>query len=99
MTEKFTAPDAMMSDNIIDWGQYAKCKGEPASWWFVESYGNAEGRWNTVRAKEICSQCSVRVQCLNYANENLEIYGVWGGLTPKERGVGRLARIARRKYS
>ena len=51
------------------------------------------GRGGAMTAKAICRQCPVRRQCLDTALqfEHRSIrHGVWGGLTPKERG--RLAR-------
>lgn len=93
--KKVTAPDDMMSDDILLWGKYAKCKGEPAEWWYVESLVTATGRTMARKAKEICALCSVREHCLRYANENEEAWGIWGGLTPKERGYKRLGRTTR----
>jgi hypothetical protein len=37
------------------------------------------------KAKEICRQCEVQKDCLAWALANEEEFGVWGGLTPKER--------------
>lgn len=36
-------------------------------------------------AEAFCSDCPVKQLCLNYALENNEDYGVWGGKTPQER--------------
>lgn len=36
-------------------------------------------------AKRICIDCPVRTQCLTHAMETDEPWGVWGGLTPRER--------------
>ncbi len=36
-------------------------------------------------AKELCSLCPVRRDCLNYALENVLKEGIWGGLTEAER--------------
>ena len=36
-------------------------------------------------AKKFCGECPVRQQCLEYALKVNEQYGVWGGLTAKER--------------
>jgi WhiB family redox-sensing transcriptional regulator len=36
-------------------------------------------------AKRICAGCPVRVQCLDYAMETRERFGVWGGLSERER--------------
>lgn len=40
---------------------------------------------NSADAKRICDRCEVRGQCLAYALENNECYGIWGGLSAKER--------------
>jgi len=42
-------------------------------------------------AKRICEQCSVRQLCLEYSLTNEERFGVWGGLTARERRAHRHA--------
>lgn len=37
------------------------------------------------RAKEICSDCPVVAECLDYALSIQEPHGVWGGLNEAER--------------
>lgn len=39
------------------------------------------------RAKEICTDCPVVQDCLDYALSIREPHGVWGGLTEVERRV------------
>ena len=40
-------------------------------------------------AKRVCGSCPVRPQCLRFALENRERFGVWGGLSERERrGLG-----------
>ena len=36
-------------------------------------------------AKAICAGCPVRVECLDFALASRERFGVWGGMTEKER--------------
>jgi WhiB family redox-sensing transcriptional regulator len=36
-------------------------------------------------AKRTCMRCDVRIQCLNYAVEQKMPFGVWGGLSERER--------------
>jgi WhiB family transcriptional regulator, redox-sensing transcriptional regulator len=43
-------------------------------------------------AKQVCRRCEVRVECLKYALDNDERFGVWGGLSARERSkLGRTA--------
>jgi WhiB family redox-sensing transcriptional regulator len=45
-------------------------------------------------AKTVCGACPVRVECLEHALANDELYGVWGGLSPRARGELRQKRAA-----
>ena len=36
-------------------------------------------------AKAVCSRCPVKDACLNWALDNGERYGVWGGTTERQR--------------
>lgn len=40
---------------------------------------------STAPAKLICMRCPVAGACLEYAQENHEYYGIWGGLSARER--------------
>lgn len=37
------------------------------------------------KAKETCFACDVRTECLTYALDNNERFGIWGGLNERER--------------
>jgi WhiB family transcriptional regulator, redox-sensing transcriptional regulator len=37
-------------------------------------------------AKAVCHRCGVQDQCLHYALESHQSYGVWGGTSEEERG-------------
>ncbi len=66
-----------------DWVSEALCAEVGGDLWFAE-----KGNWHaTVKAKRICRQCPVRPQCLLYALERGEQYGVWGGMTPEQRSA------------
>jgi WhiB family redox-sensing transcriptional regulator len=63
------------------WRTDAACHGIDPDVFFPER-GDAEG----IRAaKAICANCPVRTDCLDYALENHEREGVWGGTAAKER--------------
>ena len=65
----------------IEWESWAFCIGYPRKWFFAEP---GQGRFYNRRAKELCAQCPVQRNCLNYAIVHNE-QGIWGGLTEKER--------------
>jgi WhiB family transcriptional regulator, redox-sensing transcriptional regulator len=46
-------------------------------------------------AKRVCWACEVRAECLEYALEHGEQWGIYGGMSPKERrALSRLRRLA-----
>jgi WhiB family redox-sensing transcriptional regulator len=63
----------------MPWKAYAACRDLDPSIFFP---GRGEP---TKHAKAICAGCPVRKACLNYALENGEKYGVWGGVAEAER--------------
>ncbi|GAC1421799.1 MAG: WhiB family transcriptional regulator [Actinomycetota bacterium] len=68
-----------MDDDRYNWQEEGACRGVEPEIFFPISEDDA---W---RAKEICGVCSVKEQCLVFALQNRERYGVWGGVTEKER--------------
>lgn len=40
---------------------------------------------STREAKAVCGRCAVAAECLDYAIENQERWGIWGGLSERER--------------
>lgn len=71
------------------WVLRAACRGAPKpDLWFP-----ARGE-STREAKAICRSCPVRDACLDYALENCEKFGIWGGYSERERRRMRLARRA-----
>jgi WhiB family redox-sensing transcriptional regulator len=75
-----------------DWRLDAYCRGKETNLFYPEPgiKGAAE---QTKAMKTICALCKVSAECLQTAIENSEMYGIWGGLTPKERTK------VRREYS
>lgn len=37
------------------------------------------------RARKVCNDCAVKLECLEYALENRIEHGVWGGASERER--------------
>ena len=54
---------------------------------------------STRLAKSVCRQCPVQEECLEYAVNNREKFGIWGGLSERERRAIRKKRsIVINKY-
>jgi WhiB family redox-sensing transcriptional regulator len=45
-------------------------------------------------AKRVCGGCEVRAECLEYALEHDQRFGVWGGTSERERRILRAERKA-----
>jgi WhiB family redox-sensing transcriptional regulator len=66
-------------DNALAWQSDALCAQTDPEAFFPEKGGS------TRDAKKICASCEVRAQCLEYALQNDERFGIWGGLSERER--------------
>jgi WhiB family redox-sensing transcriptional regulator len=52
---------------------------------------------STREAKEVCKGCVVKTDCLEYALDNGEKFGIWGGMSERERRRLRRARAIERR--
>lgn len=64
--------------NHRHWSESAACKGARPDELFVR--GSAQNR-----VKQVCSTCPVRTECLAEALDNSIEWGIWGGMTERER--------------
>jgi WhiB family redox-sensing transcriptional regulator len=62
----------------MDWTTSARCRTTDPDDLFVQ--GAAQNR-----AKQVCLGCPVRTECLADALDNRVEFGVWGGMTERER--------------
>ncbi|OAA18417.1 WhiB family transcriptional regulator, redox-sensing transcriptional regulator [Frankia sp. EI5c] len=91
---RMTRPDGSLADSLaqvidiglgdllgeaMEWQERALCAQTDPEAFFPEKGGS------TREAKRICSGCEVRVECLEYALENDERFGIWGGMSERER--------------
>ncbi|MCB1031241.1 MAG: WhiB family transcriptional regulator [Acidimicrobiales bacterium] len=73
------------------WQDLANCLGVEPDLFFPERGAS------TREAKEVCKGCVVRDECLEYALSNGEKFGIWGGLSERERRrIRRQRAMARR---
>lgn len=81
------------------WRTEAACRAAPQYLFFPDSEasrpgGGAVADQDVADAKSYCKVCPVQAQCLQYALETNQQWGVWGGLMVTERN-----RLRRKKAS
>lgn len=74
-------PNISMTDNPeeLDWQDFSNCAGVDPDLFFPERGAS------TREAKEVCQGCVVRDECLEFALTNGERFGIWGGMSERER--------------
>ena len=77
----FTVLDGVFDsdDEEQEWQERALCAQTDPEAFFPEKGGS------TREAKRICQGCEVRSECLEYALAHDERFGIWGGLSERER--------------
>jgi WhiB family transcriptional regulator, redox-sensing transcriptional regulator len=73
------APWAGEDEGALGWQERALCAQTDPEAFFPEKGGS------TREAKRVCLGCDVRAECLDYALAHDERFGIWGGLSERER--------------
>lgn len=73
------------------WQEYSNCLGVDPDLFFPERGAS------TREAKEVCRGCIVRNDCLEFALANGEKFGIWGGMSERERRRIRRQRVVDRE--
>lgn len=63
----------------MEWQDRAACRGLDPTAFFLR------GADRSRRAVRVCERCQVREECLRYALDNEVEFGVWGGMTERQR--------------
>jgi WhiB family redox-sensing transcriptional regulator len=66
-------------DEDLGWQDRALCAQTDPEAFFPEKGGS------TRDAKRVCRRCPVRAECLEYALETDQRFGIWGGMSERER--------------
>lgn len=86
---RMTTPTQALEDRT--WQNKANCMGVDPELFFPERGAS------TREAKEVCRGCIVKSDCLEYALANGEKFGIWGGLSERERRKVRRSRALARR--
>jgi WhiB family redox-sensing transcriptional regulator len=76
VSEELFAPEG---EPALSWQDNALCAQTDPEAFFPEKGGS------TREAKKVCLSCDVKAECLEYALANDERFGIWGGLSERER--------------
>lgn len=66
--------------HLGQWRDEAFCLGKDIHTFFPE-----RSQVEAAKAKAMCYQCQVRMECLDEAISNGERFGIWGGMDQEER--------------
>ena len=78
------------------WRQHAICRDtDPDLFFPVGTTGQVLIQID--RAREVCNECPVKPDCLEFALETNQDSGIWGGTSEEERRTMRRAAVARQK--
>jgi WhiB family transcriptional regulator, redox-sensing transcriptional regulator len=78
------------------WQDNAACRGEDLALFFgYDGERPTERAAREETAKQICSNCPVRMDCLDYAVDRPEKYGTWAAMNEDERASERRRRQRR----
>lgn len=71
--------ELLVADNDKAWQGRALCAQTDPEAFFPEKGGSPRD------AKKVCLACEVRTKCLEYALAHDERFGIWGGMSERER--------------
>lgn len=74
-------------DIVQPWEDRAACRERDATLFFGPNRfePKQERLAREASAKAVCSTCTVKSDCLQYAKDAGEVFGVWGGLSETDR--------------
>ena len=84
----FTQLLEILASDQLAWQDLANCRGADPDLFFPERGAS------TRTAKSICRESAVRAECLEFAIVSSEKFGIWGGLSERERRKIRRERAA-----
>jgi WhiB family redox-sensing transcriptional regulator len=89
-----------MRRNLYDpeaWMVAANCLGRTDLFFAPDdNESRSQRRFRESQAKSVCHECVVRTECLSEAMQSDEKFGIWGGLTERERRSARRSSVASR---
>ena len=83
-------PPESLDGAALEWQDRGLCAEVDPEIFFPEKGGS------TREAKQVCRACEVRAECLEYALDHEERFGIWGGVSERDRRRLNRERLAAR---
>lgn len=68
-----------MDEIELEWMREGHCRYSPSGAFFPSDGVGVDA------ARQVCAECPVKAQCLDYALDHRIEHGVWGGCSERER--------------
>jgi len=80
----------------MGWQQRAACRDAEPDLFFptCDDFTAVENARQLVAAAKVCHACTVRRECLTYAVDSGQRFGIWAGHTPRDLRTLRRGRLA-----
>ena len=85
----FAVLEPAQAPEDLTWQDQALCAETDPEIFFPEKGGSTRG------PKRVCRSCDVRAECLEYALDHDERFGIWGGMSERERRQLKRAAVVR----
>jgi WhiB family transcriptional regulator, redox-sensing transcriptional regulator len=97
MPEEMTMTGSRYAD-VSGWAARGACRhSDPELFFPVATHGPALEQ--VLKAKVVCRSCPVQGECLEFALETGQDFGVWGGASEAERRLMRRRRLRYRRLA
>lgn len=68
-----------------DWSDKANCKGHTSEFYAIHSSSARRAKSRIIiNAISLCEKCTVSVDCLKFACQTKEEYGIWASFLPEQ---------------
>lgn len=76
----------VVPNDDLEWKNDGACVRESVDLFYGDGHDGVKTQATNRDAKKVCARCPVEDRCLEWALLTGERWGVWGGLTARERG-------------
>ena len=83
ITPEYLQHQQYVNASVVSWKDESSCLSTST----IEDFFDTKESSLRSLSKKYCQKCPVQFYCLYTSLVNQELYGLWGGLTPKQRKI------------